>query len=34
MKHFFVEQDVCPGAPLDSIRKSIAHVQSTLLKNL
>ena len=34
MKHFFVEQDVCPGAPLDSIRKSIAHVQSNLLKNL
>jgi sugar phosphate isomerase/epimerase len=34
MKHFFVEQDVCPGAPLDSIRKSIAYVQSSLLKNL
>ena len=34
MKHFFVEQDVCPGAPLNSIRKSIAYVQSTLLKNL
>jgi sugar phosphate isomerase/epimerase len=34
MKHFFVEQDVCPGAPLNSIRKSITYVQSTLLKNL
>ncbi len=34
MKHFFVEQDVCPGAPLESIRKSIKHVQTNLLKNL
>jgi len=34
MKHFFVEQDVCPGSPLESIRKSIKHVQANLLKNL
>ncbi|NDC76481.1 MAG: sugar phosphate isomerase/epimerase [Chitinophagia bacterium] len=32
MKHFFVEQDVCPGSPFDSIAKSIAHIQGNLLK--
>jgi len=32
MKHFFVEQDVCPGSPFDSIAKSIAHIQGNLLR--
>jgi sugar phosphate isomerase/epimerase len=32
MKHFFVEQDICPGSPFDSIAKSIAHIRSNLLK--
>jgi sugar phosphate isomerase/epimerase len=32
MKHFFVEQDVCPGPPLQSIEKSIGHIKSRLLK--
>lgn len=34
MKHFFVEQDVCPGSPFDSIAKSIAHLKGNLLKYL
>lgn len=33
MKHFFVEQDVCPGSPFDSIAKSIKYIKSTLLKS-
>ena len=32
MKHFFVEQDVCPGPPLDSISKSITYIQKNLVK--
>ncbi|MBM3442112.1 MAG: sugar phosphate isomerase/epimerase [Bacteroidetes bacterium] len=32
LKHFFVEQDVCPGSPFDSIAQSIAHIRSKLLK--
>jgi sugar phosphate isomerase/epimerase len=32
MKHFFVEQDLCPGSPFASIEKSIAHIKSNLLK--
>ena len=34
MKHFFVEQDECPGSPFDSIAKSIGHIKSNLLKQL
>jgi len=34
MKHFFVEQDVCPGNPLDSIKQSIGYIQSNLVKYL
>lgn len=32
MKHFFVEQDICPGSPFDSIAKSIAHIKGNLLR--
>lgn len=32
MKHFFVEQDVCPGPPLESVSKSIAYIQKNLVK--
>jgi len=34
MQHFFVEQDECPGSPLDSIEKSIGYIKGNLLKNL
>ena len=32
MKHFFVEQDVCPGPPLESAAKSISYIQKNLVK--
>jgi sugar phosphate isomerase/epimerase len=32
MKYFFVEQDVCPGPPLDSIAKSIAYLKQNIVK--
>lgn len=32
MKHFFVEQDVCPGPPIDSVTKSIVYIQKNLVK--
>lgn len=32
MKHFFVEQDVCPGPPLESVAKSITYIQKNLVK--
>lgn len=32
MKYFFVEQDECPGSPLDSIAKSIAYLQKNIVK--
>jgi len=32
MKHFFVEQDICPGPPLDSIEKSFRYIQKNLVK--
>lgn len=32
MKHFFVEQDVCPGPPLESISKSISYLKSNVVK--
>lgn len=32
MKHFFVEQDVCPGPPLDSIKKSIEYLEKNIVK--
>jgi sugar phosphate isomerase/epimerase len=31
MKYFFVEQDVCPGDPYDSITKSITYIKSNLV---
>jgi len=34
MKHFFVEQDVCPGSPFDSIKMSIDYIKSNLIKYL
>jgi hypothetical protein len=30
MKYFFVEQDQCPGAPIDSIEKSITYLKTIL----
>ncbi len=32
MKHFFVEQDVCPGSPLDSIAKSIDYMKKNIIR--
>jgi len=32
MKHFFVEQDVCPGPPLESIAKSFSYINKNLAK--
>lgn len=32
MKHYFVEQDVCPGPPLESIAKSLSYIRENLLK--
>ncbi len=32
MEYFFVEQDVCPGPPLDSISKSITYIKKNLTK--
>jgi sugar phosphate isomerase/epimerase len=32
MEHFFVEQDVCPGPPLESIAKSISYIKKNLVK--
>ena len=32
MKYFFVEQDLCPGAPLDSTAKSIAYLKKNIVK--
>jgi sugar phosphate isomerase/epimerase len=34
MKHFFVEQDMCPGSPFDSVQKSIGYIKSNLVKYL
>lgn len=31
MKYFFVEQDVCPGSPFDSIAKSINYLNNSIL---
>jgi len=31
MKHFFVEQDVCPGAPIDSVKKSYQYTKKNLV---
>ncbi|HEY4206265.1 MAG TPA: sugar phosphate isomerase/epimerase [Puia sp.] len=31
MKYFFVEQDVCPGSPFDSITKSITYIKKNLV---
>jgi sugar phosphate isomerase/epimerase len=31
MKHFFVEQDQCPGSPLISIEKSIGYIKGNLI---
>jgi sugar phosphate isomerase/epimerase len=32
MKHFFVEQDICPGPPLESIAKSIDYLKKNIVK--
>jgi sugar phosphate isomerase/epimerase len=32
MKYFFVEQDVCPGPPLESVAKSIDYLKKNLVK--
>ena len=32
MKYFFVEQDECPGPPLESIEKSIKYLQQNIVK--
>ncbi|MBO9199660.1 MULTISPECIES: sugar phosphate isomerase/epimerase family protein [Niastella] len=32
LKYFFVEQDQCPGAPLDSTAKSIAYLKKNIVK--
>jgi sugar phosphate isomerase/epimerase len=32
MKHFFVEQDECPGSPMDSIAKSISYLKGNIVK--
>jgi len=32
MKYFFVEQDVCPGSPFDSIEKSITYLKANIVK--
>jgi sugar phosphate isomerase/epimerase len=32
MKHFFVEQDQCPGSPFDSISQSIGYIRKNLIK--
>ena len=32
MKYFFVEQDMCPGAPLESTAKSIAYLKKNIVK--
>lgn len=34
MKHFFVEQDECPGSPFISVEKSITYIKASLLKYL
>ena len=31
MKHFFVEQDQCPGSPFDSISQSISYIKKNLV---
>lgn len=32
MKHFYVEQDQCPGAPMDSIKQSIGYLKANIVK--
>lgn len=32
MKYFYVEQDICPGAPMDSIAKSIDYLRKNIVK--
>lgn len=32
MEYFFVEQDVCPGPPLESVAKSISYIKRNLTK--
>jgi sugar phosphate isomerase/epimerase len=31
LKYFFVEQDICPGSPFDSITKSITYIKNNLV---
>ncbi len=30
MKYFFVEEDICPGSPFDSIKNSLSYIKSNL----
>jgi sugar phosphate isomerase/epimerase len=30
LKYFFVEQDICPGDPIDSITKSANYIRTNL----
>lgn len=32
MKHFFVEQDICPGPPMESVAKSIDYLKKNIVK--
>lgn len=32
MKHFFVEQDICPGPPIESVAKSIDYLKKNIVK--
>jgi sugar phosphate isomerase/epimerase len=32
MKYFFVEQDMCPGEPLESTAKSITYLKKNIVK--
>ncbi len=31
MKHYFVEQDICPGSPFESIKKSFRYISKSLV---
>jgi sugar phosphate isomerase/epimerase len=31
MKHYFVEQDICPGSPFESIKKSFQYINNNLV---
>lgn len=31
MKYFFVEEDICPGSPIDSIKKRYDYISKNLV---